>query len=874
MMVSRELFQGTTPMHEWMRAFDWERSAFGHPSAWPNSLCTVVALVLDSALPMCLCWGPELRVLYNQAFQALLQGKHPASFASRMKDLCPQEWTRLEPVVDRALAGEPCAFENPPREVIRNGASCRCWFTLSYTPVHGDDGLVAGLMCISTETTEQLLTERRRAFELSVSDRLRGLSDPGAISALACRLLGERLDADRVVYFELESSQRFALARPDWTGGALPSVTGLIRDLDEYHPQAITRLQTGHVLRFDEPPDVAVLCAGVEGQSLLAAPVVRNGVLRAVLQVDDKRLRHWSDDEAALVREMAERIATAVETGEAQCRRAAAERALHDSAARRAFQLELCDLLRPLTEPDAIVAAASALLGRQVGVSRVLYAEVDDDQGTFAVRRDWTAAGVPSVAGRLSRMRDFGPAIIAALRAGEVVTVDDIEVDERTAPYAAAYAQVGVRAFLVLPLLRAGRLETVLNLHRTTPGHWAEHDVQSARDMAERTWTHVETARAHAALRAERDQSRYVLDTMTEGFALLDPDCRLVQINSEGLRIARLTAQQAVGRKPTDIWPNVKSGGLGKLYDDVMASGQAHTIEYRRKQPDGGVSWVEVRAFPALNGGLAVLYRDIDERKRAEEKLKEADRRKDEFVAMLAHELRNPLAPIAAAAEILSLPGVDPAAVRRTSEVLSRQVDHMAGLVNDLLDISRVTGGLVSLDRAELDMNAVVPEAIEQVEPLIKARGHQLATYLAPTPAPVRGDRKRLVQVLANLLNNAAKYTPPGGLIEIHVDVCSGEVALRVQDNGIGMSPDLVACAFDLFAQGERTPDRVKGGLGIGLALVRAIVELHGGSVRVRSDGPGRGSEFEVLLPHADTAAPARAGEPTAGCCTPPVLGR
>ena len=861
MVLTREFFQGTTRMHERMRAFDWENSAFGPPAAWPKSLCTVVELMLDSALPMCLSWGPDLRVLYNDAFLPLVEGLHPDALTSRMCDVCPDDWPGLEPVVRRALAGEHGACENFPREMARNGGLCRRWFTFSYTPVHGDDGAVAGVICISCETTEQVLTERRQAFELTVTDRLHGLSDPGAITALACRLLGQHLDAARVVYFEVEASQRFAVARPDWTGGELPSLAGCTRTVDDFHPRAIAHLHAGHVLRFDDAPaaegDAAAICAGMEGQSMLAAPLFRNEALCAVLQVDDTQARHWTDDEAALVREMAERTWTAVQSAEAEHRRDVIDRALHVSVARQAFQLELSDLLQPLHEPDAIIAAASALLGRHLGVSRVLYAEVDDEKGTFAVRRDWTNQGVASVAGRISRMDDFGPAIIAALRSGEVVAIDDIAQDERTAPHAPAYAQVGVRSFLVLPMVRAGCLGIVLNLHHAQPFHWTDVDVQRARDMAERTWAHVETARAQAALRAERDQSRYVFDTMTEGFAMLDPDCRLVQINSEGLRIAQLTAQQAVDRKVLDIWPNVKASGLGKLYHDVKASGQAGSIEYRRELPDRRVSWIEVRAFPTLNGGMAVFYRDIDERKRAEEKLKEADRRKDEFVAMLAHELRNPLAPIAAAAQLLSLPGLAASDVRRTSEVISRQVNHMTGLVNDLLDISRVTAGLVSLELAELDVNAIVPEAIEQVEPLIKGRGHHLAMHLAPAPTLVRGDRKRLVQVLANLLTNAAKYTPAGGRIEVGVGVRDGQVALRVQDNGIGMSPALMACAFELFAQGERTSDRAKGGLGIGLALVKGLVELHGGSVSARSAGAGQGSEFEVLLPQADAAGTA-----------------
>jgi PAS domain S-box-containing protein len=453
------------------------------------------------------------------------------------------------------------------------------------------------------------------------------------------------------------------------------------------------------------------------------------------------------------------------------------------------------------------------------------------------------------VAGRVSRLDDFGPEIIAELRSGKTVASDDIARDPRTAPHADAYASVGVRSFLTVPLVKSGRLNTVLILHQQEPSRWSELDLQRTQDTAERTWSSIDAARAQAALRAERDRTRYVLDSMVEGFAMLDPDCTLLQINAEGLRIARLTLAQAIGRKASDLWPEAAWSALGNLYREVKSTGQAGSLEYERKLPDGRVSWLEVRVYPALGGGVAIFYRDINKRKQAEQRLKEADRRKDEFVATLAHELRNPIAPIAAAAEILSLPGLKAADVKHAGEVISRQVGHMSGLVNDLLDISRITSGVVDLHPSQLDINDIVPEATEQAAPLIKSHAHRLEVHLADEPARVWGDRHRLVQVLANLLNNAAKYTPRGGNIVVQVNAETDYVALVVRDNGIGMPADLVKTAFELFAQAERTPDRTEGGLGIGLALVKGIVELHGGTVTAHSAGLGQGSEFRVLLP-------------------------
>ena len=247
---------------------------------------------------------------------------------------------------------------------------------------------------------------------------------------------------------------------------------------------------------------------------------------------------------------------------------------------------------------------------------------------------------------------------------------------------------------------------------------------------------------------------------------------------------------------------------------------------------------------------------------RAEAALREAARRKDEFLAMLAHELRNPLAPISAAAQLLQFGKFDEQRVQHASRIISRQVKHMTGLVDDLLDGSRVTTGMIALDETLLDIRQIVLDAVEQVTPLLRARRHELQLHLAPDEALVKGDRKRLVQVIANLLGNAAKYTHEGGHITVKSTVSAERVLVCVRDNGIGMAPELKARAFDLFAQAERTSDRSLGGLGLGLALVKSLVELHRGTVTCDSAGPGQGSQFTVCLPRTVQAAHPTANAP------------
>ena len=233
---------------------------------------------------------------------------------------------------------------------------------------------------------------------------------------------------------------------------------------------------------------------------------------------------------------------------------------------------------------------------------------------------------------------------------------------------------------------------------------------------------------------------------------------------------------------------------------------------------------------------------------------------KDEFLAMLGHELRNPLAPISTAAQLLRLRSPDAARVRYASDVIARQVDHMNCLLGDLLDVSRVTRGLVSLNLAPVDLKSVIDRALEQTNDLLVERRHRLLREVPDGMLMVSGDKTRVIQIFANLLNNAARYTPPDGQIKVAVKADSDLVSISVEDNGEGFSEELLPRIFDLFSQCERAPDRAQGGLGLGLALVQRLVRLHGGSVTANSVGVGQGSRFTVTLPYSRQSGARAAG--------------
>ena len=355
-----------------------------------------------------------------------------------------------------------------------------------------------------------------------------------------------------------------------------------------------------------------------------------------------------------------------------------------------------------------------------------------------------------------------------------------------------------------------------------------------------------------------------LIDSMDEGFAVFETvfneagrACDFRWLATNAAFEAQTGRADTVGRTLKEVLPALEAVWF-ETFSHVVSTGQG--ARFTQESASEG-KWYDCYAFrygADDSSRLGLLFRDVTQARQAEQAVLDASRRKDEFLAMLAHELRNPLAPIASGADLLNMVSQDPDRVQRTSDVIARQARHMAGLVDDLLDVSRVTRGEISLDLADLDVHQVVLDAIEQVRPLLDSRGHQLILQASTQPATVRADSKRLVQTFANLLTNAAKYTLATGVVGIAIEVIGDHVVISVTDTGQGMSPELSRRCFELFVQAERTTERSAGGLGIGLALVRSIVQLHGGSVRAESEGEGKGSRFQVTLPRVVAAKEGR----------------
>jgi PAS domain S-box-containing protein len=374
--------------------------------------------------------------------------------------------------------------------------------------------------------------------------------------------------------------------------------------------------------------------------------------------------------------------------------------------------------------------------------------------------------------------------------------------------------------------------------------------------------------RNEEALRASEARFRRLAESNVVGIVRYRMDGALIEANQAFLDMVGYTRAEferdglhSRTMTPPE-WADASAGAVQRL----RATGRVESLvkEYFRK--DGSrvsVQMASIATDDPPTEALAVVV-DVTPIQEAQRALREADRRKDEFLAMLAHELRNPLAPITAAADFLKVGRPDEERVRQVTTIIGRQARHMTGLIDDLLDVSRVTRGLITLERAPVPLAGVIAEAVEQVRPQVRAKNHHLELHLQSDDAQVTGDRKRLVQVFANILCNAAKYTADGGRIDLHLRLAPDSVAVDVVDNGIGMTPDLTARAFELFSQAERSADRSQGGLGIGLALVKSLVELHDGTVTAHSDGPGRGSRFAVVLPRLRSEGDDGSDEPVA----------
>jgi PAS domain S-box-containing protein len=372
----------------------------------------------------------------------------------------------------------------------------------------------------------------------------------------------------------------------------------------------------------------------------------------------------------------------------------------------------------------------------------------------------------------------------------------------------------------------------------------------------------TERSLARQALREAERRLQVAQDLAPHGYAVLDSvrdgegriaDFRVAYINAAGAALAHRSPEEIVGHRVLEVFPAVASTMLFERLRNTCDTGKANDFEVCYPDESGG-AWFRY-LLAKVDGSVATSFIDItankrleDELRRRAEALKEADRRKNEFLAVLAHELRNPLAPVATSLQILKRLGGD-ARTARTLDVMDRQLAQIVHLIDDLLDISRIEQGKTTLHRAVVQLQDAVEQGVDTAEPHIRAKNHELTIDMTPVPLHVHADPIRIAQVVANLLNNAAKYTHSHGRIRLGLRSEAGYAVITVDDNGIGIPADKLKSIFDLFVQVDRASDNAGGGLGLGLTLAKNLVEIHGGTIEAKSPGLGKGSTFVVRLP-------------------------
>jgi len=786
-----------------MRAHDWRQSPLGPPDAWPQSLRSVVSLLLRSKFPMFVAWGPSLGFLYNDPYAEILGSKHPAAIGRPFKEIWFEIWDDIRELVDRAMAGEASFMENLPLTMTRNGYEELTWFTFSYSPVVDEQGDVAGMYCTCTETTSNMLSERMRSAE---SNRLMSMFEqaPGLFA----------LTRGRSHVYEIANPAYF-----DFVGRN--TILGLsVRD-------ALPELDQHFIDQLTEVFDTGVPYIGRR------IPVGLKRGDRMEDRIVDFVFQPIVDDEG--------RVDGIFIQGTDITEQAVAE--LDAQLERR----RLDAVIESLPSGVAIADDAGALL-RVNAANREIWGmhPMSNSVAEYAQWKGWWADGTAHD-GEPVGAQDW--ALARALR-GEVVKGDVVEIQ----PFDGGPRRTVLLQALPIRLADEGAITGA---------------VLAQTDISDRV-------RAEADLRASEARFRTMTDAMPQMVWSALPDGYHDYFNRQWYDYTGLPEGTTDGEKWAGVFHPQDQDEAWARWRHSLATGDDYEIHYRLRHRSGEYRWVLGRAVPVRDGSGAILRwlgtcTDIHAQRVAQEALekseralRETGRRKDEFLAMLAHELRNPLAPISTASQLLML-DPDPARVRSASEVITRQVRHMTELVDDLMDVSRVTRGLVHLEMDTVDLKDTIVGAIEQVRPLIDARRHSLRTRMTAAPIWVQGDRTRLTQVFANILNNAAKYTPEAGDLGVEIDMEGSRVVVRIRDNGQGIEAALLPHIFELFTQAERTPDRAQGGLGIGLALVRSLVNLHGGSIAADSDGAGHGSIFTVYLP---TIAPAAVREAAPSAAT------
>jgi PAS domain S-box-containing protein len=831
---SRRWPPGAGEAADLVRRIDWTATPLGPPSGWPACLRTTVETVLRSKSPMLALWGADLLQFYNDGYRAVLADRHPAAMGRPNAESAPEEWPVNEPVFRRVMqAGQTVHIEDEPVAPDAQRPAAR-WRTACHAPIRDAEGTVRGVLVTLLDTTRRAWADQRNARLLARSrialNHLSQLFEQAPGFAAVLRGPGHVFEMANDALYQLVG-RRELVGRPLLE--TLPELEqiGIGAMLDEV-------LQTGrpHVGRstriaLSGSPGSAPVESWIDFvfQPLIESDGTISGVFVQGHDVSERRLA-----EDAL-RERNQRLGVLYDTARAML---AAE--------------------QPIDFLDRIYGRLADLLGLDVYLHHGC-AEDGSHLGLTAYR-GLTA----EQAARLGRV-EFGETVcglVASTR--EPIVADDVmhSPDRRLD----TIRSLGLRAFACEPLVARGQLVGTLSLGSTMRDQLDDNSLGTIRAISQLVAVAIERQRTRQALRDSEERFRSVFSHAAVGIAVTDPDGRFLHANDALCRLLGRSEEDLRSLDNTALTHPEDRERYREAARQVLAGESPSALVQTRYLRGSRIVWVQasiaaVRDDRGRAQSLISLVEDVSERMLAENRLARADRTRSEFLAMLAHELRNPMAPLRNAIALMERG--DPAG-RYTPAlvaIMHRQVDQLSRLVGDLLEVSRINQGKIELRIEPMALSQALGSAVEAVLPLVEERRQKLIVDRHETSAWIDGDSCRIAQVVTNLLHNAVKFTPEGGRIELSVDDHDpDQVTVVVRDHGVGIGADLLPHVFELFEQGQQTLDRSQGGLGIGLALVRRLVHMHGGTVAVQSEGIGRGATFAVRLPRRlDVAASAAA---------------
>jgi signal transduction histidine kinase/CheY-like chemotaxis protein len=780
---------------------DWQETPLGDREGWPQSLITAVDLCLGSASPTAVCWGPELTLLYNDAFAAVLGDRHPWALGRPYHDVFLELSHVFEPLIEEALgAGAAVGCEGQMLPVDRNGYLEDAYFAFNLTPIADESDGIAGVFVTAAETTPLVLGDRRMRT--------------------------------------LQELAQLGYARDGVDGDGVDVVAGRLRDVLAAHAADIpfsliymvddvaspTRLQL-------VPGNRAKRRSSLKLGKAFSPPVIDLGTPDASLLWPVDRV--MKNGRPEVVRGLSDRMTTAI--GD--------EDLVHTA------------VVQPLVRPGDVNPFGVLVMGtsprRALDPGYFDFLELVANQVGHALAATLSAPpGAESAAGRSDRP-DRGSVRGRGFDDSTAGVIPAQEAEGRSHTPSLALMLEATEKALAAP--STNRRAEIYDLFCQVPAPFC---VLRGPNLV------FETANpAYIRLFGRPDMV---------GKPLVDA---LPEVRGQGLEQLLLGVMRS---GVPHIRQEIRSFGPAKdqtrnevdeafddatseVSDDVSHEGTPNNASRHPATGDEERFWTLIYSpLRALDGAIdrvMVFAWEVTEQvqargelERARQQAEEASLAKDQFLAMLGHELRNPLSPILTAIQLMHLRGMR----SREQEVIERQVGHLVRLVDDLLDIARITRGKVELRREPLQLAGIVVQGIEQASPLLEQRHQRLVVNVAPTGLLVSADADRLAQVVSNLLTNAAKYSDPGSRIHVSAERVGDKAILSVRDEGLGIAPDMLDTIFDSFVQHRQPLDRASGGLGLGLAIVRTLVRLHGGTVVAHSDGPGTGSEFRVELPLSD----------------------